>query len=381
MNAIERVKEKMHDIFDPEYYRKNSDSDRNAMWDLCLNYKIGKDDSVANHMGYDAFEPRIDPYSFQAFLYKYAVEPYFDPYNTLAGQETVDFAHIGDVLADKLTSAVTKIHELAEGEVNKNNRAEVDGKCREIIAARDVIDDVCYHMEHLTGTRDGSVLENKMFGLATDAYPAVRPYMIDANDRVRDVRKSVEGDLKKFAGKITPDRVYSFPEYQEEGTAKEIFTNVRNGYYDQNIDALKEFKTVFAQELMEHEAAYTEANIRYSEAVKADDKEAVNFFEFIMDIENEKAHAGGFKRGTVSMEEYEDITEGHNLMINASYDAARDMVTISVDEFGNDGLRRSGASEFDYDNIKDMTADEFKTTTGMVLYYAQEIERDEEERE
>lgn len=378
MELVEKIRRDMRWVFEPEEYECDKAPNRDRMWDLCLNYKIGKDDNVANHLGSDGIEPKIAPYSFQAFLYRYAVQPYFDPFNTLTDNETVDFHHIGDVIADRLTEAVNAIHTIAEGDVNKNNRTEVDGKCREIMAAKDVIDDVRFQLEHLVGSKDNTIKEDVMFGLAEDAFPPIRLFTCRAHEFTQDLKRYVEKDLQKFAEKIAPDRRYSFPQYQEEGTAKDIFINVRNGYYDHNVDALKEFQKVFEEEKLEHEAKYTETNIKYSEAQKENNKEAMNFFALIMDIEREKSSVGGFHRGTIHMEEYNNYDSDATITVNAVYDAGKDEILVYVNEFDDTGLIRSGSATYPYEDIRILGAQELEHLTNTLLYYAQEIEPDVE---
>ena len=351
---IEQAEKHLDSIF-------NIDENRDIMWDMCLNYKISKNDSVPNHLA--GSEPDIDKMSFQAFLYEYAKEPYFNPYDAIMDTETVDFHRIGKVVAIKLEDAAGQITLIADAEVNKYDKQDVEAKVKAIFDAKARVEKIRNQMEHMVGSGDGSIKADPMFAVASAAYPGIRASMIKAMVCVNDLLVELNADIKKFAERTAPDHVYSFPEYLEEGTAKEIFTNVRNGYYDFKEDALTEFSTMFDKEHMEHEKNYTDANIGYCKAKRTEDELSAYFFQFIMDVEdNKRIHD---YRREIGMEEY----QSNDITVNAFYDKDEERVTVSVDRI--DGTAGNVAA-YTYDEFCKMNAEQFKSAVNEILFYAQE---------
>ena len=344
----------------------NIDENRDIMWDMCLNYKIGKNDSVPNHLA--GSEPDIDKMSFQTFLYECAREPYLNPYDAFMGTEVNDFHRIGKVVAIKLEDAAEQIASIAGTKTNKYDKQDVETKTKAILDAKARVEKIRNQMEHMVGSRDGSIKVDPMFAVASAAYPGTRTDMIKAMVCVNDLLVELNADIKKFAERTAPDHVYSFPEYQEEGTAKEIFTNIRNGYYDFKEDALTEFSAMFDKEHMEHEKNYTDANIGYCKAKHIDDELSAYFFQFIMDVEdNKRMHD---YRREIGMEEYlsDDFT------VNAFYDKDEERVTVSVDRIdtttGN--VTANNVAAYAYDEFREMSAEQFKSAVNEILFYAQE---------
>lgn len=355
-----------------------------AAYDLCLNYKIGEGDNVLNHE-YDGVNKDgsdrpadIDQTSFQAFLHEYAVMPYFNPYDALTGQDKVDFVHIADQVLIE-TRKTAEAYEKAMNLPPKAAKSKVDKAWNDMQKAKDKLSGLYDYMEHAVGSRDGEIKTDPMWRVIETLHPQARPCMINAMDEVGDILIELKDKTAEFAKNQAPEPTYHFPELNEEGTIDEIYTNVRNGYYDSNIEALMTFHKLFEETEHEHMARYTKANIGYAEAVAAELREGsakdleCRFYNFLMDIEEElriRERGSGLTARCVSMEEY----DFDGLTINAMYDVADDKITVYVDEFDDDGLRKSNTSAYTYDEIKDMTADDFKKATNVILFYAQEIE-------
>ena len=355
---IELVEKHLDSIF-------NIDENRDIMWDMCLNYKIGKNDSVPNHLA--GSEPDIDKMSFQTFLYEYAREPYLNPYDAFMGTEVNNFHQIGKVVAIKLKDAAEQIASIIGTKVNKYDKQDVMAKTKAILDAKARVEKIRNQMEHMVGSGDGSIKADPMFTVANDAYPGIRTYMIKAMVCVNDLLVELNADIKKFAERTAPDHVYSFPEYQEEGTAKEIFTNVRNGYYNFKEDALAKFSAMFDKEHMEHEKNYTDAGIGYCKAKRTDDELSAQFFQFIMDVEdNKRIHD---YRREIGMEEY----QSDDITVNAFYDKDEERVTVSVSR--NDDTA-SNVAAYTYDEFRKMSAEQFKSAVNEILFYAQEQDYD-----
>lgn len=177
------------------------------------------------------------------------------------------------------------------------------------------------------------------------------------------------------------DTYYYNKELEIDGTAESLYKQVMHGYYDDNVEAMEKIVDILETEKMHHEAKAVIANINYvNENDKAEpDEEILHFAIFKKDIEEYKA--SGQTGYQISLEEVEIRTDETYMTINGSYDRDSDTIELSITSMEYEsGTERVNASKYTYDEIKDWDGDNFKSATGELYYYAQEIEDPDIER-
>ena len=161
-----------------------------------------------------------------------------------------------------------------------------------------------------------------------------------------------------------------------DGTADQLFYQVSQGYFYNNLDAMDKISEILDGEGKEHRARYVRANIAlYKEDCKGpySDDHAIAFYIFLLELEACKSE-GCSKDYKVSLSELQDDYEMENgtfsnVTINGSYDLDDDTVVFSVSE-SNPEYSKDNAVKFPYDKVKDWTAEDFDKAMNEILYYA-----------
>jgi hypothetical protein len=168
---------------------------------------------------------------------------------------------------------------------------------------------------------------------------------------------------------------YDFPQYGESDiTLLDLFTHIRNGYYDSNVCALKDFLSVFKnnEETFKHECAYIEANIKYADCVDKDDELGKRFYIFIMDIEESKRKD---EKRHIGMEEYETHTNGY-MSVDASYGADTDTVVLSIDTYDS-----GNSAVYSYDEVGKFNREDLESVVNSLYFYREDYDREDCERD
>lgn len=182
-----------------------------------------------------------------------------------------------------------------------------------------------------------------------------------------------------------------------DGTAIELFKQVRNGYYDTNIPAMKKIADIIATDrvvreidseksLDNHLSRYVLANIKLQEEYNKDKSNdlSIAFYKLLMDIEGYKVHPASnlYNIGLEEQESNYTAEDGSNVYtaVNGMYDRNDDKVVFSIMEIHGDSERENAAG-WTYDEIKDWNGDDFNRAINEMLFYANEIELDQDDKE
>lgn len=173
------------------------------------------------------------------------------------------------------------------------------------------------------------------------------------------------------------ERKYYDAELKIDGTAMELFKEVRNGYRDAEIPAMQAISEFLNGEGRIHEKRFVDANIKWCEEKSTKGRD---FYAFLMDIERMKSGDDVIST-TVTLNEIEEYSTNESGVerydtTNGSYDKVEDRIYLTVVESEGDITRTNGSS-YSYDEVKDWTVKDFERAVNEMLFYANEIEHDD----